>query len=103
LAWWQSLQRSGWLYLIGVSTCPVEALERWLWASGITEGTVFRSIDRSGRISNAGLSGHAISVILKRRLKQTGCDPSDYSGHSLRAGFVTEAVNAGIPPWKIRP
>jgi integrase len=66
------------------------------------EGPVFCPIDRTGRISQAALSADAVSVILKRRLKDTGCDPSDYSGHSLRAGFVTEAVNAGIPTWKIR-
>ncbi|THD62552.1 MAG: integrase [Bradyrhizobium sp.] len=86
----------------GRGICPVEALQRWLETSGINEGTVFRSIDRAGRISNAALSGDAVGVILKRRLRQVGCDPSDYSGHSLRAGFVTEAVNAGIPTWKIR-
>lgn len=63
---------------------------------------MFRPIDRSGRISKKALSADAVSVILKRRLKGTGCDPSDYSGHSLRAGFVTEAVNASIPTWKIR-
>jgi integrase len=86
----------------GGAICPVRALECWIEASGIVEGSVFRPIDRTGRISKAALSADAVSVILKRRLKETGCDPSDYSGHSLRAGFVTEAVNAGIPTWKIR-
>ena len=84
------------------SSCPVRALERWLEISGIVEGPVFRSIDRAAMISKAALSADAVSVILKRRLKETGCDPSGYSGHSLRAGFVTEAVNAGMPTWKIR-
>ena len=86
----------------GGSICPVRALECWIEASGIVEGPVFCPIDRAGRISKAALSADAVSVILKRRLKDAGCDPSDYSGHSLRAGFVTEAVNAGIPTWKIR-
>jgi integrase len=84
------------------SICPVRALECWIGASGIVEGPVFCSIDRAGRISTAALSADAVSVILKRRLKEAGYDPSNYSGHSLRAGFVTEAVNAGIPTWKIR-
>jgi integrase len=87
----------------GVGTiCPVTALECWIEASGIVEGSVFRPIDRAGRILRTPLSAEAVSVIVKRRLKETGCDPSDYSGHSLRAGFVTGAVNAGIPTWKIR-
>jgi integrase len=84
------------------SIFPVRALERWINASGIVDGPVFRPIDRRGRTSLAAVSADAVSVILKRRMKETGCDPSDYSGHSLRAGFVTEAVNAGIPTWKIR-
>lgn len=84
------------------SICPVRALECWLDICGISEGAVFRPINRVGRISKEALSADAVSVILKRRLKDLGCDPSDYSGHSLRAGFVTEAVNAGIPAWKIR-
>jgi integrase len=86
----------------GGSICPVRAVECWIEASGIVEGPVFRPIDRAGRISKAALSADAVSVILKRRLKETGYDPIGYSGHSLRAGFVTEAVNAGVPTWKIR-
>jgi integrase len=84
------------------SICPVQALECWLNVSGISEGGVFRPIDRVGRISREALSADSVSVILKRRLKEIGCDPSDYSGHSLRAGFVTEAANAGVPTWRIR-
>jgi integrase len=84
------------------SSCPVSALERWLQGSAIVDGPVFRRIDRIGTVSTEGLSGDAVSVILKRRLRESGRDPSSYSGHSLRAGFVTEAVNSGIPSWKIR-
>lgn len=86
----------------GGAICPVRALEGWIEASRIVEGPVFRRIDRIGTISAAGLTGDAVSVILKRRLKEVGREPSCYSGHSLRAGFVTEAVKAGIPTWKIR-
>jgi integrase len=84
------------------SSCPVSALEGWLAGSGIIDGPLFRRIDRIGTVSTEGLSGDAVSVILKRRLREVGRDPSSYSGHSLRAGFVTEAVNSGIPSWKIR-
>jgi integrase len=86
----------------GGSTCPVEALEQWIERSGITLGPVFRRIGRAENISERALSAHAVSAILKQRLNEVGRDPSGYSGYSLRAGFVTEAVNAGIPTWKIR-
>jgi len=82
--------------------CPVRAFDDWIKSAGIVDGPVFRPINRVGRISRAALSAEAISVIVKRRLKEISEDPSGYSGHSLRAGFVTEAVNAGIPTWKIR-
>jgi integrase len=82
--------------------CPVTALQRWMEAAGIVEGPVFRAIDRAGTIAPGALSGDAVGIILKRRLKENGRDPEKYSGHSLRAGFVTEAVNAGMPTWKIR-
>ena len=86
----------------GGPTCPVKALERWIQLSKIIDGPVFRRIGRSKNISEQALSAHAVSAILKQRLNEVGRDPSGYSGHSLRAGFVTEAVNAGIPTWKIR-
>ncbi|MGF6979816.1 hypothetical protein QFZ94_008333 [Paraburkholderia sp. JPY465] len=37
--------------------CPVTAYEAWIAASGLTEGPVFRSIDRWGNISDEGLHG----------------------------------------------
>jgi hypothetical protein len=60
----------------GGSICPVRALQCWIEASGIVEGPLFRPIDRTGRISKAALSADAVSVILKRRLKDAGCDPT---------------------------
>jgi hypothetical protein len=31
-----------------------------------------------------------------------GIDPSGFSGHSLRAGFVTNAIQAGVSTRKVR-
>jgi integrase len=87
---------------IGGKNCPVLALKNWIDGSGIADGPAFRSIGRSGKISEVALSADAVSVILKRRLKEAGHEPASYSGHSLRAGFVTAAVNQGMPTWKIR-
>ncbi len=47
--------------------CPTNALETWLAAAKITEGPVFRSISRHGRISSRRLSAHAIALIVKER------------------------------------
>jgi integrase len=78
-------------------TCPVRAVKDWLDAAGITEGPIFRSIDRHGNISEAPLSGYAVSKIIKRNQYIMGKDSSKYGGHSLRAGFVTEGVTRNVP------
>ena len=69
--------------------CPVAALDAWLAASGITEGAIFRPVDRHGRVHNARLSGEAVSLVVRERAAAAGLDPARYSGHSLRAGLAT--------------
>ena len=82
--------------------CPVLALDRWLVVSGIEVGPVFRPVDRHGRVAAERLSGQAVSLIVKERVAAAGIDPTDFSGHSLRAGFATSAVQAGVSTLKIR-
>ncbi|MFO1097205.1 MAG: site-specific integrase [Xanthobacteraceae bacterium] len=82
--------------------CPVTALDHWLSRSGVTEGAVFRPIDRHGRIEAGRLSDEAVSLVLKGRLAAAGIDAAGYSGHSLRAGLATSAAQAGVSAWKIR-
>ena len=75
-------------------TCPVRAVGTWLEIAGITSGAVFRSVTRHGRIGGA-LSDQAVSIVVKCYAAAAGLDPSDFSGHSLRAGFVTSAAERG--------
>jgi integrase len=82
--------------------CPGYAVAQWLERSAIVSGPLFRSIDKHGSISKKRMSGEAVSRILKRRLAAAGLSPTGYSGHSLRAGFVTSAAMAGEPLWRIR-
>jgi integrase len=80
----------------------VTALSLWRDRSRIAAGPLFRPVDRLGRIATTRLSGEAISVIVKARVAAAGYDPARYSGHSLRAGLVTSAAQAGVAPWRIR-
>ncbi len=82
--------------------CPVLALEQWLAVSGIKTGPVFRPVDRHGHIAAQRLSGETVSVNVKERVAMANIDPTGYSGHSLRAGFATSAVQAGVSTLKIR-
>lgn len=82
--------------------CPVAAFEAWMKGSGITDGSVFRRIDRHSLIGQERLTGEAVSLIVKERLRRAGIDPSGYSGHSLRAGLATSAAQVGVSSWRIR-
>jgi integrase len=82
--------------------CPVTALQQWRERSRVTEGPIFRPVDRHGRIAPERLSAEAVSSIIKERVGAAGFDPNGYSGHSLRAGFATSAAQAGISSWRIR-
>jgi integrase len=75
-------------------TCPVLALKHWLAIGEISDGPVFRAVDRHGRV-DTHLSARAVSLIVKRAVSAIGLDPTNYSAHSLRAGFVTTAAANG--------
>jgi integrase len=72
--------------------CPVRALREWLEASGIKEGYIFQSLTKGGNTTGRPLDGGDVARIIHRLQRQTGLETFDFSGHSLRAGFVTEAT-----------
>lgn len=84
------------------AVCPVLALHEWLDASGITDGPIFRPVNRHGVIADVALSAQAVALVVKERAKAVGLDPERYAGHSLRAGLVTSAAQLGVSSWKIR-
>jgi len=82
--------------------CPVREVQVWIEAAVIEEGPLFRSLRKGGAISADRLSGEAVSALIKRHVSVIGLDPAKFSGHSLRAGFVTSAARAGIATHLIR-
>ncbi|UZF59338.1 tyrosine-type recombinase/integrase (plasmid) [Gordonia polyisoprenivorans] len=58
---------------------------------------VFRRILRSCVIGDGAISGSTVGHIVQRRAAASGIDidPADLGAHSLRAGFVTQAVVNG--------
>lgn len=71
------------------------ALDAWLDAAGITEGALFRRVRSGGRIGEP-LSPAAVRDIVRRRSLLAGVS-GDFSAHSLRSGFVTEAAAQSVP------
>mgnify|MGYP003599719331 FL=1 len=82
--------------------CPVVAVTEWLEKGQITEGPVFRAVSRSDRVLPGALSAQSVALIVKRSAARIGANAKDFSGHSLRAGFCTEASTAGLANWQIR-
>jgi integrase len=82
--------------------CPVQHLENWLKAAGITSGAVFRSVNRYDCVMASRLTGQSVSLIIKQRATEAGIDAARLSGHSLRAGFVTAAAQSGASTTRIR-
>ena len=73
----------------------IEALDDWLQTAAIHDGPVFRPIRKGGRLQVQPLTDHSVALIVKRHARAAKLDPDLFSGHSLRAGFVTSALEAG--------
>jgi integrase len=72
-----------------------QALADWLRAAAIEEGPIFRRIRKGGHVGEP-LSPAAVRDIVKQRCALAGVE-GDFSAHSLRSGFVTEAGRQNVP------
>ena len=78
------------------SICPVRSLQRYLQLSELKSGPLFRRIDsRSDAVGAKALGNNSFTVIVKAAAEKAGLDPEQFSGHSLRVGFMTSAAAAG--------
>jgi integrase len=81
---------------------PVEAVQVWLDAAGITEGPIFRSVAKGGRVASLALPDRSVAAaIVKSHAEYVGLNPVLYAGHSLRSGFLTSAAEAGAGIFKM--
>lgn len=85
----------------GAIACPVAALTAWIGAAGITRGPLFRPFAKGGRIQNARLTDRSVASIIKVHAARAGLDPAQFSGHSLRSGFLTSAAARGASIFRM--
>jgi site-specific recombinase XerD len=85
----------------GDTACPVKAVAVWLGAAGITSGPLFRPIDKAGTVRDRRLTDRSVANIVKEYAGRAGFDASTFSGHSLRAGFLTSAAGNGASIFKM--
>ncbi|TLF77566.1 site-specific integrase [Nocardia cyriacigeorgica] len=62
---------------------------------------LFPAITRHGGIGTTPISGRAVAELVKRYAARAGLDPALFSGHSLRAGFATQAALGGAADREI--
>ena len=85
--------------------CPVKALRHWLELAEIVEGPLFRQISRHDKIvGTKALVPQSVALIVKAAVRAMSGDAAaeDVAGHSLRAGFCTEAANVGMANHLVR-
>jgi integrase len=81
---------------------PVRHYRRWIERAGITEGPLFRKLTAQGRLTHHGMSAQGVALIVKDAARRAGYPPELFSGHSLRAGFLTEAGRQNANLFKMR-
>jgi len=85
----------------GDVACPVKALRAWLEAAAIEAGPIFRPIDKAGTVRASRLTCRSVANFVKAYAARAGFDASTFSGHSLRAGFLTSAAGKGASIFKM--
>lgn len=78
----------------GEHVCQRSPLPSWA-TSGAPE-PAFVPINRHGDVAiGRPLVGQAVHQMVRRRLVAAGIDPTRWGAHSLRAGFITQALRTG--------
>jgi len=81
--------------------CPVKATVRLIGQNKQITGPLFYGLGSGGRrtpevLFRKRLNPATVSAIIKRYVDKAGYTPTEFSGHSLRAGFATAATQAGL-------
>lgn len=81
---------------------PVDRLKAWLTVRGGSVGPLFYQIDPQGRLTDKRMSDRSIARLIQKYARLVGLDQETVGGHSLRAGFLTEASRAGATIAKMQ-
>jgi integrase len=77
--------------------CPVGAIDAWTHATNINAGPLLRGLTKYGKPRSTRIGESSINTIVQAAIARTGTDPTPYSAHGLRAGFITYADQLGVP------
>ncbi len=80
----------------------VNAVHEWLTRAGLHQGPLFTNISVKGQVIEKRISARTVARKVKQIAKFLGKDVSDFSAHSLRAGFATQAAINGASEREIQ-
>ena len=81
---------------LGVRLKPAATIRARIEAGEITDGHLFRQVNKGDRVLAEPLPGRSVADILKRRVAEAGYDPTLFSGHSAASG-ATEGTRTYSP------
>ena len=81
---------------------PVRHYRAWLKRAGIASGPLFRKLTPQGRLTDKPMSAQGVALVVKAAAAAVGYPPELFSGHSLRAGFLTEAGRQNANLFKMK-
>ena len=81
---------------------PVRHYRAWLDKARIEDGPVFRKLTPQGRLTDKAMSAQGVALVVKAAAIAAGYPPEAFSGHSLRAGFLTEAGRQNANLFKMK-
>lgn len=73
---------------------PIAAVKDYIEAAGITSGALFRRIRRGDHIQPERITDRTVALVIKAAADKANIS-ADLSGHSLRSGFITSALDSG--------
>lgn len=86
----------------GRRIAPVALYKAWIARAGIADGPVFRKLSPKGTLTPKRMSDKGVALVVKACAAAAGYDPALFAGHSLRAGFLTEAAAQGANLFKMK-
>lgn len=81
---------------------PKALLLAWMEAAAHQDGALFRKLTPADKLTASPMSDRAIARLVQKHAAAAGYDPAHYAGHSLRAGFLTEAEATGASIFKMQ-
>ncbi len=74
-------------------------IDFWITAAGITEGRLFRAVDKAGRLTGEKLSAQAVYLVVTDRAKKIGLE---LAPHDVRRTFAKLAHKGRVPIEQIQ-